>query len=132
VGFDAVCGYAACQDVRLVFKRALEDVGLSLPPLDANHHDSPKAVEDWLPGASKELYINMFGTNKNITTVLSNLQGFLHSNFVPAWFGDKQSSTMLNHQLQENRIPVAEEDPAIEAIEARAPSSSIGTARAPD
>ena len=38
----------------------------------------------------------------------------------------------LPHQLQENRIPVAEEDPAIEAIEARAPRSSIGTARAPD
>ncbi|CAL1171743.1 unnamed protein product [Cladocopium goreaui] len=64
------------DDVRLVFKRALEDVGLSLPPLDANHHDSPKAVE-------------------------------------------------------ENRIPVAEEDPAIEAIEARAPRSSSGTRDAP-
>eukprot|EP00435_Cladocopium_sp_Y103_P053048 s667_g16.t2 len=58
------------DDVRLVFQRALEDLGLSLPPLDA-HHDSPRAVE-------------------------------------------------------ENRIPVAEEDPAIEAP---APKSSIGTAR---
>ena len=46
MGFDAVCGYAACQDVRSVFQRALEDMGLSLPPLDANNYDSPKVVEE--------------------------------------------------------------------------------------
>ena len=65
--------HAACQDVRLVFQRALEDVGLSLPPLDANHHDSPKAVEeDWLlvriQGALNIL------AKKHITTVLQSLR----------------------------------------------------------
>lgn len=67
----------------------------------------------------------MFGTNKNISVLQS--PGF------PA-FQFRTSlgiNTLQQYQLQENRIPVAEEDPAIEAIEARAPRSSSGT-RAPD